>query len=134
MIDLTREEFDFLINAKPQLTRETIILMTVDFMKAAIHAQLTHLQVQVDALRKEAEWQSIDTVPKNGTEILVAFKRIGVKCVAWTTRNCDPTDVNAHWHIDDNKYDPYPLRGYNEEDYLGWMPLPQLPVIKGAHQ
>jgi hypothetical protein len=94
--------------------------------------QITQLQAEVEALRKHAAWQPIKTAPKDGTEILVLFKRFGVKCVAWTTVWGDPTDENAHWHIDDNKNDPYPLRGYSEGDEMGWLPLPKPPIAGEA--
>lgn len=87
-------------------------------------SRITELEAQLEATK----WQPIETAPKDGTEILVLFKRLGVKCVAWTTRWNDPTDEHAHWHIDDCKHDPYPLRGYNEEDEIGWMPLPRPPM------
>jgi hypothetical protein len=109
----------------PRYLREVI----TGLIEKAQPEQATQLQAQVEALRKEAEWQAIETAPKDGTEILVSFKKVGVKCVAWTTRWGDPTDEYAHWHIDDNKHDPYPLRGYNEGDELGWKPLPQPPAL-----
>jgi hypothetical protein len=97
-------------------------------------ARIIQLQAEAEALRKDAEWQPIETAPKDGTEILVSFNGLGVKCVAWTTRWDDPTDEHAHWHIDDNKNDPHPLRGYSEGDELGWKPLPQsLREIKHDH-
>lgn len=74
----------------------------------------------------DARWQLIETAPKDGTEILVLFKRIGVKSVAWTTRDNDPKSEYAIWCVDDNKYDPYPLRGYIDGDDTHWMPLPTM--------
>ena len=95
--------------------------------------ELDRVNAKLADAQKDA-WQPIETAPKDGTEILVLFRRIGVKCVAWTTRWNDPTDEHALWHIDDNKHEPYPLRGYNEEDELGWMPLPKEPAMQPKEQ
>lgn len=88
--------------------------------------RLYKLQKKVVQLEKESQWLPMDTAPRDGTEILVLFKRIGAKMVSWTTRDNEPCSEYAHWHVDDGKYDLYPLRGYNEEDDVGWKPQPRV--------
>lgn len=100
------------------LVNETAMQLLVD--------KVNELQKKVDELEKESQWLPMDTAPKDGTEILVLFKRIGAKMVSWTTRDSEPWSEYAHWHVDDGKYDPYPLRGYNEEDEVGWKPQPRV--------
>lgn len=74
-------------------------------------------------------WQPIESAPKDGTTVLVYFNRhgIGVQSVSWTDRDGGHTSEHAHWHVDDNKYGPYPLRGYAKQDATHWMPLPAAP-------
>ena len=91
---------------------------------APIIAAIEVLQAKL----KQFEWQPIASAPRDGSEILVLFKRIGCKQVAWTNTDYDHNSEYAHWHVDDNKYRPYPLRAYNEGDELGWMPIPKLEV------
>jgi hypothetical protein len=94
--------------------------------------QITQLQAEVEALRKDAAWQPIETAPKDGSEILVAFKSVGVKCVSWTDHEWDSSSEFALWCVTDNKFEPYPLRGYNSGDEIGWMPLPKPPIAGEA--
>ena len=77
------------------------------------------------------QWQPMEAAPKDGTEILVCFKYIGVKCVAWVDSDGDSDGKYALWSVDDNKFDPRPLRGYCDGDELGWMPLPEPPKSEG---
>jgi hypothetical protein len=71
---------------------------------------------------------SMDTAPKDGTEILVYFIQHGWKTVSWTDSDGDPSSEYALWHIDDHKHGPYPVRGYRSGDEKAWMPLPPPPV------
>jgi len=67
----------------------------------------------------------MSTAPKDGSTILVFFKRHGWVSVSWDSQEDDgPKSEYAHWHVDDFKHGPYPLRGYIAEDCLGWMSLP----------
>jgi hypothetical protein len=67
-----------------------------------------------------ADWQSIDTAPKDGSLILVASKRV-YPCVhpaRWRGTDADAVsfhhwDAWQHWFIDD--------------DLIGWQPLPSHP-------
>ena len=74
------------------------------------------------------EWLPIETAPRDGSEILVYFKKIGVRQVSWCDRNGDTEGDCVLWRVDDNKYEPYPLlRGYSRGDDTHWMPLPPPP-------
>lgn len=66
-------------------------------------------------------WQPIETAPRDGTVILVYFKRRGAKSVRWE---------EGVWHVDDHKHGPFPVRGYIDSDVTHWMPLPQPPKEK----
>lgn len=79
-----------------------------------------------DPVLTQAKWQPIETAPRDGTEILIAFEGIGVRQVSWQDPYGDNNDY-AIWCVSDNKNGPYPLRGYSEGDELGWMPLPPPP-------
>lgn len=72
-------------------------------------------------------WQPIETAPKNGTTILVWFRQHGAMTVRWTDSEDDYTSEYAHWHVDDHKHGPFPVRGYEERDATHWMPLPEPP-------
>jgi hypothetical protein len=73
-------------------------------------------------------WLPIETAPKDGTRILVAFKKRnlngGVHAVSWGNLYGEATPESGVWCVDDQKHGPYPLRGYLDEDVIGWMPLP----------
>lgn len=84
-------------------------------------------QCQVDA--NVRGWQPIETAPKDGTTVLVWFKPHGCMSVRWTDRDEGPTSKHAHWHVDDYKHGPHPVRGYKDEDTTHWMPLPEAPEI-----
>ena len=73
------------------------------------------------------KWQPIDTVPKDGRDILIHFKSVGIRQVSWCDEYGDPSGEYALWRVDDNKHGPYPLRGYCDGDETGWMPLPEPP-------
>lgn len=74
------------------------------------------------------EWQPIETALKNGSEILVYFKTIGVRQVSWCDDDGEPTGKYAIWRVNDNKHGLYQLRGYSEGDDTHWMPLPPPPT------
>jgi len=75
----------------------------------------------------KSEWQAIETAPKDGTTVLVWFVQHGAMSVIWTDREDGPNSPYAHWHIDDHKHGPYPVRGYRIGDDTHWMPLPDAP-------
>lgn len=66
----------------------------------------------------EDDWQPIETAPKDGTGILVYFGLIGVREVLW---------YGGLWCVDDNRNDPYPLRGYSDDSQLVWKNKPKPP-------
>jgi hypothetical protein len=68
-----------------------------------------------------ADWQPMETAPRDGTPVLVDFGRAGVHRVLWGS---GPNHDFEIWSVDDRKHGPYPLRGYIETDVKGWMPLP----------
>jgi hypothetical protein len=76
-----------------------------------------------------SEWQPIETVPKDGTRILVYFGSMGVREVFWS----DAHDADFKlWCVDDNKHGPYYLRGWSETGERApthWMPLPEPPNV-----
>ena len=78
------------------------------------------------------EWQPIETAPKDGSGILVAFSGIGVFQVFWSEQPFGP-GIGA-WCVTDNKHEDRPLRGYRDDGILGWMPLPAPPVAKAEGQ
>jgi hypothetical protein len=65
--------------------------------------------------------QPIDTAPKDGSEILVYFRTIGWKSVAWIG------DEDGSWCVDDYKHGPFPVRGYPPFGATHWLPLPREP-------
>ena len=66
--------------------------------------------------------QPIDTAPKDGSEILVYFRTIGWKSVAWIG------DEDGSWCVDDYKHGPFPVRGYPPFGATHWMLLPREPA------
>lgn len=73
------------------------------------------------------KWQPIETVPKDGTCILVFFKQHGPLTVYWADTDGNSDSEYACWVVDDFKHGPYRVRGYMEEDCTHWMPLPPKP-------
>ena len=92
---------------------------TADDMRAYALAALAS-RPAVDA------WQPIETAPKDGTRILIDFGTKGVLQVAWQDRDGDGFAI---WCVDDEKFGPYPLRGYIDKPDSptrprAWMPTP----------
>jgi hypothetical protein len=75
-------------------------------------------------------WMPIETAPKDGTRILVYFKPHGWVSCSWDDADhpLGPESPYAHWHVDDFKHGPYPVRGYINGDDIYWQPLPTLPT------
>jgi hypothetical protein len=64
-----------------------------------------------------SEWMDIETAPRDGTAVLLfGCRQI---CVARYVEH----DIEW-WHVDDNKFGPWPLRGPAPTH---WMPLPPPP-------
>lgn len=75
-----------------------------------------------------SEWKTMETAPKDGTELLVTDGRHNFAVVRWY-QSSDVVDV-AGWYISDWHNDPIWLRG---NPYMThWMPLPEAP--QGADQ
>lgn len=88
----------------------------------------TAISETAQAIAKANEWQDIASAPKDGTEILCWFgPRIGVKSASWT----ECASGFEIWCVDDNKFDPYPVRGYNDPFPTHWLPLPPPPAKEG---
>lgn len=69
-------------------------------------------------------WRNIASAPKDGTELLAYFgPHVGVKQVAWT----EGQNGFVFWCVDDEKFGPYMLRGYNDPYPTVWQPLPPSP-------
>lgn len=82
---------------------------------------------------KKMAWRPIETAPKDGTEILVWFTPHGAKSVRWTDNEGRFDSECAHWHVDDHKHGPFPVRGYCEKEATHWMPLPLAPDKQGEN-
>ena len=68
------------------------------------------------AKEQQAEWQPIETAPKDGQAILVT-DGMDCYCVEWD-------EEFDWWAVDDNKLGPFRLRGSAPTH---WMPLPPVP-------
>lgn len=79
-------------------------------------------------------WRTIDSAPKDGSTILVYFKQHGWMTVRWTDGDGDSSSPYAHWHVDDHKHGPYPVRGYSEGDDTHWQPLDAPPATAGKEE
>jgi len=80
-------------------------------------------------LLEDRQWRPLETAPRDGTRILVYFKRHGWLTAAWTSPENSSFEI---WCVDDFKFGPYAIRGYIETDVLGWMPLPEPPAERTA--
>ena len=58
-------------------------------------------------------WQPIETAPKDGTDILLVYGE-EITVARWSF---------SFWNTDDQD------RGYDEEKFTHWMPLPELPEV-----
>lgn len=83
---------------------------------------ITTLQAELEKLRKDAEWQPIETAPKDGTRFLVveATKRPFV--ALWL--DADHPDVDDAGWYDHWNFDPV--------SPTHWKPLPKPPVTDAA--
>lgn len=73
-------------------------------------------------LEERAQWQPIETAPKDGTAVLLWAKDLrfpGRMCVAQYANY----DIEW-WYVTDGKFGPWPLRGPSPTH---WMPLPEIP-------
>lgn len=91
-------------------------------------AEVERLRAENERLTREcaAEWEPIETAPRDGTTILVYFRWHGPMTVVANDQN-DPDADWRLWYIDDHKHGPYVVRGYCEGDDTHWMPLPEPP-------
>jgi hypothetical protein len=79
--------------------------------------KITELESQVEALRKDAEWQPIETAPKDGTRLLLIIDHGEHGDKIWTGLWADG------WAVSYGKPENAPTH---------WKPLPQPPAIKGG--
>ena len=77
-------------------------------------------------------WLPIDSAPRDGTEVIVWFKQHGAISCSWPDSDGHPASEWAHWHVDDFKHGPFPVRGYSDGDATHWMPLPAAPANGGG--
>jgi len=81
------------------------------------------------ALRKDAEWQDIETAPKDGTDILVMYVHIGTQIVhnAFYMTAADLCDEDESyigwWSYDKSEVRRVKLDGWMAPQF--WMPLPE---------
>ena len=69
-----------------------------------------------------AEWQPIETAPKDGTLVLVVGRNGLAVQASWEWDGDDPTD----W--DDGSWDYWVnIPGYGMHVFTHWMPLPEPP-------
>jgi hypothetical protein len=75
-----------------------------------------------------SEWQPIETAPKDGTRVIVAFRNNCVTIARWSDACAfESNDEGPHWvewECDDHFYSSH-LTGPNEPTH--WMPLPEPP-------
>jgi len=90
---------------------------------ATLNEELKRLRAECEALRKDAEWLTIETAPKDGTAVLVAEGWF-CYCVEWN-KEFD------WWAVDDNKLGPFRLRG---QAPTHWKPLPTPPALGEKHE
>jgi len=93
-----------------------------------LRAEIERLRAENERLTREcaAEWEPIETAPRDGTTILVYFRRHGPMTVVASDQD-DPDADWRPWYIDDHKHGPYVVRGYRQGDDTHWMPLPKPP-------
>jgi hypothetical protein len=98
-------------------------------------ADFEAMKIEVEALRKDAAWQPIETAPKDGTEIIVGRLDIPTKNANAVITGCVGVTsfLNGKWVLPEEPE----LRGvfgdYVEYvDVTHWMPLPKLPIAGEA--
>lgn len=74
----------------------------------------------------DMNWKPIQTVPKDGTTVLVYFTSYGAVTVRWCDEDGNPNGRWATWHVDDYKHGPYAMRVASFYA-THWMPLPEPP-------
>lgn len=74
-------------------------------------------------------WQKMDTAPRDGTHILIAFGEDHVSSAAYTRNDDDPHP----WKFVDQQADGVPIFNGARDDQYGpthWQPLPAAPKRK----
>lgn len=79
------------------------------------------------ALRKDAEWQDIETAPKDGTDILVMYFHIETQIVH-NAFYMTPEEAARETHVGWWSYDKSEVRRVKLDGWMApqfWMPLPE---------
>lgn len=81
----------------------------------------------------QSNWQSIETAPRDGTEIIIFVPGVagGVQAARWCSPHSDHSDEFKAWCVDDGKHGPWPIRGWRELP-THWQPLPEAPSEEGS--
>ncbi len=77
---------------------------------------------EVERLRGERAWQSIETAPRD-REVLVAFRATGYVATAIFKSQ------EGAWLYFNDYHDDGELRSCDDCDLSGWMPLPKPPAV-----
>jgi hypothetical protein len=92
-------------------------------------AKITQLQAEVEALRKDAEWKSIETAPKDYVTEFDGWNGERVTNISWGHPAYSPKGHFA-WcvseYVDHHGNDNVEVKGLTH-----WKPIPQPPAITG---
>ena len=88
-------------------TPDSHIKILREYVEEQIRARIESLERELADLRKQSEWRTMDTAPRDGTEILGLCSRDVVEIVHWR-------EGIRHW---ENNRDL-------QERVTSWMPLP----------
>lgn len=70
-----------------------------------------------------AEWQPIETAPRDGTDILVVWNAGGIQMVVGWDEDAEAT-INGRW-----AWATLDGPNYHENAFSHWMPLPEPPPV-----
>jgi len=79
------------------------------------------------------EWQSIETAPKDGTDILASTARGLMVVVSWLDPTAGdraqgvPSEPEFGWYMSDGHNDPIHFRAWMS--LISWQPLPEPPAL-----
>lgn len=115
---MKQEEYEGLPELPKPISKEFHFLMPTRHAIVFVYMPDQLREYAVRAVREATQWRPMETAPKDGTEVLLEFKKAKI------------IEIGNHFQGEWINREDAPLSlVYGERPY-GWMPLPPLPEKK----